>query len=163
MWGVILQNSMSFPRALCLSLSKCANGLISPHRVCTINELYATRFGWHRNCHSLLASSLKFIICISFWRFPVFKLVSTRALSSVHSQQLPHCKKKNTQHDQTFNYILFFCNKKRILPPQKSNLRRGIHIIFKNDTQDLNDVCKNPDRRITINKSTCWKKASFIM
>ncbi len=156
-------NSMSFPRALCLSLSKCANGLISPHRVCTINELYATRFGWHRNCHSLLASSLKFIICISFWRFPVFKLVSTRALSSVHSQQLPHCKKKNTQHDQTFNYILFFLNKKRNPPPQKSNLRGEFTSFSKMILRTWMNVCKNPDRRITINKSTCWKEASFIM
>ncbi len=36
-------NSTSFPRALCLSLSKCANGFISPHRICTINELQTAR------------------------------------------------------------------------------------------------------------------------
>ncbi len=36
-------NSMSSPRALFLSLSKCANSFISPHRICTINEQHTAR------------------------------------------------------------------------------------------------------------------------
>ncbi len=43
----------------------------------------------------------RFIISISFLSLLVFKLFSTHALSSVQSQQLPHCENKNTQHDQT--------------------------------------------------------------
>ncbi len=118
-------NSMSSLRALCLFLSKCANGFISPHRVCTINELHTARFGWHRNCHSLHASSLKLIICISYLSLPVFKLFSTRELSSLHSQQLPHCKNKNTQHDQTFNCIFFWGKKSKYSPLHHSNKKRN--------------------------------------
>ncbi len=103
-------NSMSeSPRALSLSSQKASqlNGFKSPHRICTITS--CTLHGWHRNYHSLHASSLKFVICISFLFRPVFKPFSTRALSRtgviMHTQQLPHCKNKNTQHEQTFNYI----------------------------------------------------------
>ncbi len=141
-------NSMISPRALCLSLSKCANGFISPHRVCTINELHTTRFGWHRNCHSLHASSIKFKICIYLWSLPVFKLFSTRALASVHSQQLPHCK--NKIHSMIKHLITYFGGERQNIPPSttqiknKSSLpqespKRGIHLIFKNETEDLNE------------------------
>ncbi len=118
------------------SLSKCANEFISPHRVCTIKRA--------AHCTVRLTQELSQFTCIiakvynlhCFLSLPIFKLFITRALSSVHSQQLPHCKNKNTQHDQTFNLITYFfggkkskyftlhhSNKKINPPSHKSNLR----------------------------------------
>ncbi len=133
-------------------------------------RLILLNIDWHRNCHNLHASSLKFIICISFLSLPIFKLFSTHALSSVHSQQLTHCKNKNTQHDQKFNffnYLFFFggggsknsplhhSNKKRNPPSHKSHLRGEFTPFLKMKLRTWMNVCKNPDWRITINKSTC--------
>ncbi len=81
---------------------------------------------WHRNCHSLHASSLKFIICISFLSLPIYKLFSTHALSSVHSQQLTHCKNKNTQHDQKFNNFFGGVGGSLKIPPSTTQIKKEI-------------------------------------
>ncbi len=106
------------------------------------------------------------LLCFFFCFFFIFNLFSTCALSSVHCQQLRHCKNKNTQHDQTFNYIflggkkskystLHHSNKKRNPPSHKSHLRGEFTPFSKMKLRTWMIICKNPYWRITINKSTC--------
>ncbi len=134
-------NSTSSPQALCLSLSKCANGFISLHHVCTISELHTARLKQELSKFTCIVTK---VYNLHYFKFDQYLNHSAlvRSPETVCSCTLNNCPIVKTKIHSMIKHLITYIKNKSSLPQESP--KRGIHPIFKNETQALKKSVKIP-------------------
>ncbi len=133
-------NSTSSPQALCLSLSKCSNGFISLHHVCTISELHTARLKRELSKFTCIVTK---VYNLHYFKFDQYLNHSAlmRSPETVCSCTLNNCPIVKTKiHSMIKHLITYIKNKSS---SHKSHLR-GEFTPFSKWNSGPEKICKIP-------------------